>query len=164
MTPAASGPRRVRDVMTLAPVCAVPSTSLSEIAALLTRHDCGAIPIVENRDTGRPVGVVTDRDIVCRTVAEGRNPLELTAADCMSAPCIVVAEEMEVAECTALMEFHGIRRVVAVNESGAVCGIVAHADLARRAEPRKVAELVRTVSEPPAPDDPALRRVPLPRP
>jgi CBS domain-containing protein len=149
--------------MTLAPACAVPSTPLSEIAALLTRHDCGAIPIVENRDTGRPVGVVTDRDIVCRTVAEGRNALELTAADCMSAPCVAVPEEMEVSECTALMESHRIRRIVAVNDSGAVSGIVSQADLARRAEPLEVAELVRTVSEPPAPDEAALRRAPSPQ-
>ena len=142
------GPRRVRDVMTPAPACCVPTTPLAEVAMLFTQHDCGSIPVVENKDTGRPVGVVTDRDVACRAIAAGRDPAQMRALDCMTAPCITVAEDMALEDCVALMEGHRIRRIVVVNDSGAVCGIVAQADLARRADGGRVAEVVRTISEP----------------
>jgi len=140
--------RRVRDVMTISPACCVPDTPLAQVAVLLADHDCGAIPVVENAVTGRPVGVVTDRDIVCRVVAAGRNPARATAGDCMSAPCVTAADDMALEECVALMEGNRVRRIVVVNDSGAVCGIVAQADLALLVEERIVAQVLRRVSEP----------------
>ena len=140
--------RRVRDVMTISPACCVPETPVAEVAVLLADHDCGAIPVVENGITGRPVGVVTDRDVVCRVVAAGRDPAETTAADCMTAPCVTAAEEMSLEECVALMEGNRVRRIVVVDDSGAVCGIVAQADVALKAEEGTVAQVLRTVSEP----------------
>jgi CBS domain-containing protein len=142
--------RRVRDVMTISPACCFPETPVNEVAVLLADHDCGAIPVVENGITGRPVGVVTDRDVVCRVVAAGRDPAATAAADCMTAPCITAAEEMSLEECVALMEGNRVRRIVVVNDSGAVCGIVAQADVALKAEERTVAQVLRTVSEPTA--------------
>lgn len=148
MSASAAGPRRVKDVMTPSPACCVPSTPLTEVALLFARHDCGSIPVVENKDTGRPVGVVTDRDVACRAVAAGRNPSEMRALDCMTAPCITVAEDMALEDCVALMEGNRIRRIVVVNDSGSVCGIVSQADVALRADGGRVAEVVRVISEP----------------
>lgn len=148
MSAETAGPRRVKDVMTPAPACCVPSTPLREVAMLFAQHDCGSIPVVENKDTGRPVGVVTDRDVACRAVAAGRNPADLRALDCMTAPCITVAEDMTLEDCVALMEGNRIRRIVVVDDSGAVCGIVAQADIARRADGGRIAEIVRAISEP----------------
>src|SRR5512147_1731497 len=96
--------RRVKDVMTPSPACCVPGTPLQEVAVMLIEHDCGAIPVVENKDTGRPVGVITDRDIACRAVAAGKNALELRAVDCMTTPCVTAAEDMSLDEGVALME------------------------------------------------------------
>jgi CBS domain-containing protein len=140
--------RRVRDVMTLSPAFCVPETPVPEVAVLLADHDCGAIPVVENGITGRPVGIVTDRDLVCRVVAAARDPAATTAADCMTAPCITAAEDMSLEECVALMEGNRVRRIVVVNDSGAVCGIVAQADVALKAEERTVAQVLRRLSEP----------------
>ncbi len=140
--------RRVRDVMTISPACCVPETPVTEVAVLLADHDCGAIPVVENRVTGRPVGVVTDRDIVCRLVASARNLEAMTASDCMTAPCVTAAEEMSLEECVALMEGNRVRRVVVVNDSGAICGIVSQADVALKAGEHTVAQVLRRVSEP----------------
>ena len=145
---AAAASRRVKDIMTPAPACCVPSTPLPEVAILFTQHDCGAIPVVENMDTGRPVGIVTDRDVACRAVAAGRNALELRAVDCMTAPCVTVAGDMSLDDCVALMEGNRVRRIVVVDDSGAVCGIVAQADLALKTGDGRVAEVVRTLSEP----------------
>lgn len=85
---------QVKDVMTANPACCTAETNLREVAQLMVEHDCGEIPVVANKDTKKPVGVVTDRDIVCRTVAKGTNPLDLTAADCMSQPCVTVTPDM----------------------------------------------------------------------
>jgi CBS domain-containing protein len=142
--------RRVRDVMTLSPAFCVPETPVRDVAVLLADHDCGAIPVVESGITGRPVGIVTDRDVVCRVVAAARDPAFTTAADCMTAPCITAAEDMSLEECVALMEGNRVRRIVVVNDSGAVCGILAQADVALKADEPTVAQVLRRLSEPTA--------------
>src|SRR5947207_10793927 len=111
-------------------------------------HDWGEIPVVENKDTKLPIGVITDRDIVCRTVALGLNPLDLTVADCISKPCITVTPDMSVEECSRIMEENRIRRVPVVDAAGCCCGIVALADIALRARRSVAAEVVKEVSEP----------------
>ena len=137
---------QVKDIMTREPSCCTPDTNLQEVARLMVECDCGEIPVVENRQSMKPVGVVTDRDICCRTVAEGKNPLEMTARDCMSSPCVTVTKEMGVEDCCRVMEENQIRRVPVVDERGACCGIVAQADIAQRASERETAEVVKEVS------------------
>src|SRR5262249_49180382 len=128
--------------------CGLASTPLPEIAKMLVENDCGAIPIVADAKGLRPIGIVTDRDIACRAVAEGRNASRLTARDCMSSPCLTTGGETSLEDCCRLMEVNGVRRIVVVNESGRCVGIVAQADVARRAPEAKVAEVVRKVSQP----------------
>ncbi|MGI8733840.1 MAG: CBS domain-containing protein [Pyrinomonadaceae bacterium] len=141
---------QVREVMTADPACCISETALQEVAQMMVDHDCGEIPVVESRDTKLPIGVITDRDIVCRTVARGINPLDLTVADCMSKPCVTVTPEMSVEECGRIMEENKIRRVPVVDADGSCCGIVALADIALRSRPGVVAEVVKEVSEPSA--------------
>jgi CBS domain-containing protein len=139
---------QVKDVMTAEPACCVSETALQEVAKLMVDHDCGEIPVVDSKDTRLPIGVVTDRDIVCRTVARGINPLELTVADCMSTPCVTVTPEMTVEQCSKIMEQNMIRRVPVVDADGSCCGIVALADIALHAKTNLTAEVVKEVSEP----------------
>jgi CBS domain-containing protein len=137
---------KVSEVMTKDPACCTPETGLKEVARLMVEHDCGEIPVVDGQRTMRPVGVVTDRDIVVRCVAEGKNPLEAEAGDVMSSPVVTVTPDMTLEEVADLMEEHQLRRVPVVDEAGAVCGIVAQADIAHHASAREVAEVVREVS------------------
>jgi len=109
-------------------------------------QDCGEIPIVEDEDSRVPIAVVTDRDIVCRIVARGKNPLECTAESCMSQPVVTVSEEMLVDAVLATMEKHQIRRVPVVNARGQCVGMISQADIAWRASKKEVAEFVREVS------------------
>src|SRR5262249_12714639 len=81
--------RLARDVMTADPVCCSPTTTLDQVARLMAQNDCGEIPILN--ENGRVVGVVTDRDIICRVVADGVNPRDFNAAYCMSEPVFTVA-------------------------------------------------------------------------
>ncbi|HEY9446281.1 MAG TPA: CBS domain-containing protein [Burkholderiales bacterium] len=134
----------VKDLMTADPACCDPDTGLGDVAKMMLDNDCGAIPVVED---GKPVGIVTDRDITCRAVAEGRNPLEMTASEIMSAPVDSVTADVSLEDLCELMEDEQIRRVVVVDEEGRVCGIVAQADIAEYADD-EVAEVVEKISEP----------------
>lgn len=138
----------LRSVMTPNPVTCTPQTPLREVAQMMARNDCGEIPVVDTADGGRPVGVVTDRDIALRIVAEGRDTASASAADAMTSPVTTVPESASLADCCAAMEQHQIRRVVVVDDAGKVCGIVAQADIARNGDEHETAELVREVSEP----------------
>jgi len=139
---------RVREIMSSSPVCCDPQSSLEDVAKLMVEHDCGDIPVVESGNSGRPIGMITDRDITCRTVAQGRNPLELHAADCMSSPVITVTPDTVIEDCCRTMEAHQIRRVAVVDEAGSCCGVVSQADIARAARPKLAAEVVKEVSRP----------------
>ena len=141
---------QVKEVMTADPACCIPETNLQEVALMMIDHDCGEIPVVEDKDTKRPIGVITDRDIVCRTVAKGLNPLDLTVADCLTTPCVTVTPEMSLGACTWIMEDKKIRRVLVVDADGGCCGIVALADIALRGKSGVTAEVVKEVSVPTA--------------
>lgn len=136
----------VRDLMTTDPRCCTADTPLQEVAKLMVDCDCGCIPVVENLDTRIPVGMVTDRDICCRMVADGKNPLEHTAGDAMTPHVISVTPETSLEECCELMEDNQIRRIAVVDASGACCGIIAQADIANNAPEEKTAEVVQEVS------------------
>jgi CBS domain-containing protein len=138
---------KVREIMTSRLVCATPDTSLRDIAQQMAEQDCGEIPIIDNRQSNKLVGVITDRDIVCRVVADGRNPLELTARDCMSSPVLTVSSDAELEEVCRLMEQYQIRRVPVVDVRGAACGIVSQADVARTGSDQRAGHVVREVSK-----------------
>jgi len=137
-----------KDLMTSDPACCTMDTPLEEVARLMVQHDCGEIPVVEYGDVKKVVGVVTDRDIVCRTIAEGVNPLSMDAAAVMSSPAVTVTEQDDIDEVILVMEMHQIRRVPVVDSRGECRGIVALADIARCEVPAETAELVCEVSAP----------------
>ena len=138
----------VRNLMTANPSCCTKETSLKDVAQMMVECDCGAIPVIERDDLRKVVGVVTDRDIVCRTVAKGENPGKLTAAAVMTSPAVIVRDGDEVDEVIRVMETHRIRRVPVVDRNGDICGIVSLADIARHDSKKQTGELVREVSTP----------------
>jgi CBS domain-containing protein len=110
----------------------------------MAANDCGEIPVVDAAD--RIVGVVTDRDIVTRIVAEGKNPMAYPAETCMSGPVVTVRTDTPLEDVMVTMEQHQIRRVPVVDERDACVGIIAQADVSWASHPRAVADLVREVS------------------
>lgn len=137
---------KVKEIMSKDPACCTRETSLQDVARLMIEHDCGEIPVVDNVESKRPVGVVTDRDITIRTVALGKNPLELRARDCMSSPAVTVTPETSLDECCEVMEENQLRRVPVVDQAGCCCGIVSQADIAQHASKGEAGEVVREVS------------------
>ncbi len=138
----------VKDIMTKNPACCTTDSNLQEVAQLMVEHDCGETPVVENKQNMKLVGVITDRDITCRSVAVGKNPLKMTAGDCMSTPCITVTPEMSLDDCCKVMEENQVRRVPVVDKSGNCCGIVAQADIAQHASKQETGKVVKKVSKP----------------
>ncbi len=138
----------VRDLMTESPAVCTPDTGLQDVAKMMVEHDCGAIPVIENEQGGKPVGIITDRDITIRTVAKGQNPLQQRAADAMTHGTETVRPSESVDRAAQLMEQQKIRRLVVVDDDDTCVGIVAQADLARHTSDDQTGELVEEISEP----------------
>ena len=136
---------QIKELMTKQPVTCRPDSGLREVASQMADNDCGAIPVTENN---RPVGMITDRDIACRMVAKGRNPLEHTAEDAMTSNVVTVQPTDSVEDVLQTMRNKQIRRVVVVGDDNEVVGIVAQADLARHVSEAEAGDTVREVSEP----------------
>ena len=136
----------VSTVMTKNPACCTPRTSLTEVASLMVSNDCGEIPVVEDMDSRKLAGVITDRDIAVRIVAQGKNSAEACATDCMTTNCVTVTPDTSLEECCEVMESNKIRRVPVLDEKGGVIGIVSLADVVRTAKASTTAAVVKEVS------------------
>lgn len=139
---------KVREIMTKDPICCTPDTPLQDIAKTMCDRNIGELPVVDNADSLRPVGVITDRDIVCRSLGQGRNPMEQTARDCMTRSVVSVTPNTGLEDCCRVLEDRLIRRVVVVDDNGRCCGIVSLADIARNCASDVTSEVVREVSQP----------------
>lgn len=139
---------QVSELMTKTPATVRRDTPLQEAAQRMKDHDCGALPVVEGEDDGRPVGVVTDRDITVRVVAAGKNPQELTVKDAMTESTVTLRQGDTDEEAEQLMEEHQIRRLIVVDDNDRCVGIVSQADLALREPEEETGEVVKEVSKP----------------
>jgi CBS domain-containing protein len=139
---------QVRDVMSFQPHCCTPESSIRDAAQMMCESDCGAIPVVDPDDRKKPVGIITDRDIACRAVAKGKDPVTTTVGDCMSSRLAIIHQDSSLEDCCAEMEEFKIRRLLVVDDRGRLCGIVAQADIALRMAEHETAEVVREVSQP----------------
>src|SRR5687768_8135055 len=101
----------VKEIMTDNPACCTAETNLQDVAKMMLDNDCGAIPVVEDNNHKRPIGVVTDRDITIRTVAVGENPLTMSAKSVMTKNVFTVTPETSVEDCVNLMEENQVRRI-----------------------------------------------------
>jgi len=140
---------QVSDVMTRSPEVCTPDTDLVYVARMMADRSVGVIPVVQDTESMKPIGIVTDRDIVVRAVAKNQNPDDLCASDVMSTDICCASPNMDLRECLKLMEQHEIRRIPVVDQSGKLCGIVAQKDLADHAPLEISAELLKQVSAAP---------------
>ena len=137
---------KVSDVMTAQVVTAKPSTSVKDLAKTMSEIDSGAIPIIED---GKVIGLVTDRDIVVRVIAAGLD-LSTKASEIMSDDVQTCLEEDNLADATAKMASHSIRRLVVLNESGRLAGIISLGDIALDYGDKVVGHTLEEISAAPA--------------
>ena len=140
---------RVSEIMTGGVECISPHATLQEVAKKMRDLDVGALPVCGDRD--RLVGVITDRDIAVRAVADGCDPKSAHIEDFMTRKVIYCFDDQNVAEAAEIMEENQIRRLVVLNRNKRLVGIVALADLAiETADLQLAGEALERVSEPPA--------------
>jgi CBS domain-containing protein len=135
--------KHVRDVMTSSPRTIEPTTSLHEAARLMRDQDVGSLPIVEG---DRLQGMLTDRDIAIRAVAEGKDTKSTTAQDIASRDLVTVDPEQGLDEALRLMAKHQVRRLPVCEEDGKLVGILAQADAAMTGDEREVGRTVEEIS------------------
>ncbi len=121
-------PISIAQVMTPDVTCTRPDATLHQAARLMADHDVGALPVRAEPD--RLVGILTDRDIVTRAVAEGQDPVMTHVRTVMTPEVVTVLEDQDVTEALRLMEHHHVRRLVVLNRRRRVTGIVTLGDLA----------------------------------
>jgi CBS domain-containing protein len=136
--------KQVRDAMTSTVSTARPSQSLAEAAKVMKSDDVGSVPIV---DEERLVGILTDRDIVIRAVAEGRDPQTVKVDEVASREPVTVQPDQNLDEALELMVRHQVRRLP-VTEDGRLVGMLAQADIAIEAKSKDVGETVEQISRP----------------
>src|SRR5262245_28049990 len=140
---------RVKDVMTAGVECVHPGDTLHQAASRMRELNIGALPVCGNQD--RLVGMITDRDIAVRAVADGCGPDETKVSDCMTPEIVYCFEDQDVSEAANLMEERQIRRVAVLNQNKRLVGIVSLGDLAVKGDGHLSCEALERVSEPAAP-------------
>lgn len=139
--------KTVRDAMTPDPRTTRPTESLADAAQIMKTEDVGAVPVV---DDGQLVGMLTDRDIAIRAVAEGLDGQNVNVGDVASRDPISVEAEQDLDEALRLMAQHQVRRLPVV-EDGRLVDILAQADVALEAKEKQAGEVLEEISKPRSP-------------
>jgi CBS domain-containing protein len=141
-------PQDIKDIMTRDPVCVSPNASVREAAQVMAREDVGIVPVVES-DTRKLLGVITDRDIAIRCVAEGRGG-DCRVEEVMSTGRITTCRvNQSVDNVMDAMRSEKVRRIPIVDERGALVGIVSQADVVRKAgDDNRAEQTIEDISAP----------------
>jgi CBS domain-containing protein len=140
---------KISEIMTRNPTTVTPGTTVRDAAQLMQREDTGILPVVESEGEKKLVGVVTDRDIAIRVVAEGRGGDTRVSEVMTSSRLATLRPDADVDDVMDTMADQQVRRVPIVDERGALVGIVAQADIVRKARDEQKSErTVEKISEP----------------
>lgn len=136
--------QNIRKVMTSNPSTIEPDKNVVEAARIMKQEDAGVVPVTEN---GRLTGMVTDRDIAIRVVAEGKDPGSTTVGEVASTNLVTIDPQQDLDEALRLMAQHKVRRLPVVEEDGRLVGVVAQADVAREGDDTQTGQVVQEISE-----------------
>ena len=137
---------KVHEVMTDRPRVVTPETTVSEAAQLMKSDDIGSLPILDGEQLA---GIVTDRDIVIRAVAEGKDPRGMPVREVASRELVTVNADEELSSALQLMARQQVRRLPVVDADGRLVGVLAQADVAFDAKEKAVGEMVEEISKSP---------------
>lgn len=137
------------EVMTREPACCEPGDSVSRVAGIMKREDVGSVPVVESHEDKKLIGIVTDRDLVVKVLAEGADMERSTVRDAMTPNPASCRENDPIEKAVKLMSERQVRRMPIVDDQGRLSGIIAQADVATRvSQDATTGELVEAISEP----------------
>jgi len=140
--------KKCRDVISKGVVTCTPRDTVLEVAQLMKKEDIGPILIVDNKQSNTLVGIVTDRDLVLKVIAESEDPRTTPVGDVMSKKLIACRADDDVEQAMNAMAQFQLRRIPVVEDGMKLLGIISQADVATRVdEPRKTAEVVKEISQ-----------------
>ncbi len=135
------------EVMTDNPVCCLPGDLVSQAARVMRREHVGPVPVISDEQTRELIGIVTDRDLAIKVVAESRDSNKTTVGEVMTNTIVACREDDDLSSAIAAMEEHQIRRIPVIDQAGRIVGIISQADVAIRVhEPEETAEMVEEIS------------------
>ena len=135
------------DLMTRNPICCVPKDMVHVVAQSMKAQDVGAMPVIDSHEGKKLIGIVTDRDLALKVVAEGRDSRKTTVEDVMSRKMVVCKTDDDWQLALDAMAKHQLRRIPVVDDQGRIAGIIAQADVATRIEePGATAKVVEEIS------------------
>ena len=137
---------KVHQVMSDSPRCVTPQTPLSEAAELMASEDIGSLPVLDGEQLA---GMVTDRDIVVRAIAKGKDPRGMPVSEVASRKLVTVHADDDLSDALKLMASQQVRRLPVVDEDNRLVGVLAQADIAATANEKTVGEMVEEISKPP---------------
>jgi CBS domain-containing protein len=140
--------KKCNEVMTKNPACCLQNDTVSKAAGLMKSENVGAIPVVENEQTRKLIGIVTDRDLALKIVAEGLDATSTLVGVAMTHKVVTCLAEDDLQKALDAMAEHQLRRIPIVDVNSQVVGIIAQADVATRFDqPEKTAEMVKEISQ-----------------
>jgi len=134
----------IKDVMTSDPCTIDADKSVAYAAKMMRDEDVGLAPIVQS---DKLVGMLTDRDIAVRVVAEGKDPERVTVREVASKQVVTVDPQQDLEEALRIMAKHQVRRLPVLEEDGRLVGVVAQADVAREGDDKETGQLVQEISQ-----------------
>jgi CBS domain-containing protein len=137
---------KVRDVMTDRPRCVTLETPISEVAQLMESEDIGSLPVLEGDQLA---GMITDRDIVLRAVAKGKDPRGMPVREVASRELVTVYADDDLSNALKKMASQQVRRLPVVDEENRLVGVLAQADVALEVKEKTVGEMVEEISKSP---------------
>jgi CBS domain-containing protein len=140
--------KKCSELMTKNPVCCLPNSMVAEVAQLMKRENIGPIPVIENEQSRKLVGIVTDRDLALKIVAEGRDAKSTKVEAVMTRQVVTCRADDDVQKALDAMSEHQLRRIPVVDNENRILGIIAQADVATRInQPEKTAAMVKGISQ-----------------
>jgi CBS domain-containing protein len=141
------GGPKVHEVMTDRPRCVTPQTSVSEAAQLMASEDVGSLPILEG---DKLTGIITDRDVVVRAVAQGKDPRGMPVREVATPDPVTIRPDEDLSDALKLMASYQVRRLPVVDEDNRLVGVLSTADAATKAGKEKdVGEMLEGISQTP---------------
>jgi CBS domain-containing protein len=140
--------KKCRDIMTEDVVCCTPEDTVFEAARLMKTEDIGPVLVVDNQQSKTLVGIVTDRDLVLKVVAERHDPQNTRVGDVMSKKLVTCYADDDVETAMKAMARYQLRRIPVIEENMRLVGIISQADVATRVDaPEETAEVVKEISQ-----------------
>jgi CBS domain-containing protein len=140
--------KKCDEVMTNNPVCCLSNDMVVKAAQIMKTGNVGSVPVIDNEKTRKLIGIVTDRDLALKIVAEGKDPKSTKVAVVMSAKVVSCLSEDDLQKAMDSMSKNQLRRIPIIDKTGMILGIISQADVATRIDkPKRTAAMVKEISQ-----------------